>query len=334
MRPPTIRRLRPTLVAKLSGRPRWEIQRMRQRLDDKTLRNARRLVRRLRSDPPGIVHMGSSESEWIAPYDRDRRSLTRLVSEALDDDHGIEVFSGHGYHPALFLEFLRLVRAHEARPLVVHSIFARAAVEPWIRHPIYGYEQAISHLREVDPHGPLRRIHAFGRKPAAEDFERHAALPYDTLLGPGHVRDYVVPLRSGRLGPDEHVRLLFAYHHTGRLDAGSVALENFTRFGRALREAGCRSIAYHMPFSVDTGVDALGPAFAEHVAATAAAIDEAYLRGTGDAGIVIRTSEHFTPDEFVDPLDATEHLNARGRAHLRDMLVSAARASLAARPAP
>jgi hypothetical protein len=49
---------------------------------------------------------------------------------------------------------------------------------------------------------------------------------------------------------------------------------------------------------------------------------------------VIRTSGQFAPDEFVDPLDATEHLNASGRAHLRDLLVAAAREQLAAPGTP
>jgi hypothetical protein len=48
------------------------------RFDSPELRHARRLVKRLRSNPPGVIYLGDSTTLFVDPRDADQRRLGHM----------------------------------------------------------------------------------------------------------------------------------------------------------------------------------------------------------------------------------------------------------------
>lgn len=299
------------------------------RADNPDVRAARRLLTRLRSDPPDVLYLGDSTTMWIAPEDTDRRNLGLMVSDGLGDRISIHVIAGAGYTAKMQLAHLRLLEAHEPRPLVLHPLWIRGYFRPWAEHPVYAYEAALAKINGLDPHGPAWRAWASFPRPTREDFERHGEIPHPTLLGDRQVKNYAEPLRRRTgLAEREFARLMHAYHDGQRLTIGSPELEPLTRFGRRLDELGLKTVAYHNPLAIQTGVELLGSEFAEVTRSNRAVLEQAYLADRAERPPILQTGDIFAPDEFVSPNLADSHLNERGRVRLAEMIVSAVRAAL------
>lgn len=299
------------------------------RADNPDVRAARRFLKRLRSDPPDVLYLGDSTTMWISPDDTDRRNLGQIVSDGLGDGITIHVIAGAGYTAKMQLAHLRLLEAHKSRPLVLHPLWIRGYFTAWAKHPVYGYEAALAKINSLDPHGPAWRAWASFPRPTPEDFERHGEIPHPTLLGDWQVKDYAEPLRH-RIGLSEreYARLIHAFHDGQRLALGSPELEPLVRFGRRLDELGLRTVAYHNPLAIETGVALLGPEFAEVTGSNRAVLEQAYLADRAGRPPILQTGHVFAPDEFVDPNIADSHLNQRGRVRLAQMIVCAVRAAL------
>jgi hypothetical protein len=149
-------------------------------------------------------------------------------------------------------------------------------------------------------------------------------VPYSTLLGEGIVDDYVSKIHEyGRRGNhDERVRMLYAYHHGGLLKAGSPEMEAVTRMGCTLRELGAPSVVYQTPVPVEKAVELFGTEMAERTAASFAVLNAAYRLGAGADAHIIECGTSFSTDEFIDPRDASEHLNETGRRRLTDLIMT------------
>ncbi len=211
----------------------------------------------------------------------------------------------------------------------MHPLWIRGCCRPWIEHPVYAYETALATIRRLDPQGPLWRAWASSPRPTAEDFHRHDELPYETLIGDGHVKDYTRPLRRRTgLSERERVRLLYAYHQGHRLSNGAPGLEPLTRLALQLDELGAETVVYHSPVSVATGVDALGPEFEALTRSNRAVLEEAYGAGRSERAQILQTGDIFEPMEFDNPKLADEHLNERGRARLAELISAAVQAAL------
>jgi hypothetical protein len=291
------------------------------RVDNPEVRHARRLVKRLRAEPPDVLYLGDSTTLWVSGEDADQRRLGQMIRDELTDVADVEVIAGGGYGPELHEAYLRLVAASSARPLVLHSLCFRV-LAPLIEHPAYGKRKELAAVRNLDPEGPLWRLRASVPKPGPEEFERFYRLPHRTLIGDLTVGDYVQPLKNGSLGPEEFVRMLYAYHHGAELVPDSAGIRAVTELGGRLRELGCRTVAYQTPVPVRTGAELFGPRFEELIRRNWQVMDAAYRQGRGEEATILQTGSVFAPDEFIDPDDASEHLNERGRTRLAKMIAA------------
>ena len=306
-------------------RVRVGIRRQLTRLDNPELRNARKLLKRMRTNPPAVLYLGDSTSLFVDPEDADQRRLWHMICDGLAP-RDVHVIAGGGYGPELHAAYLRLLEGTPARPLVLHSLCFRV-LEPLIEHPAYGKRKELAAIQRIDPATPSWRIRAMIPRPTQEEFERFYELPHHTLLGELKVGDYVRPLKNGGLAPDEHMRLIYGYHHGADLSR-SRGIEAVTRLGRCLRELGCRTVAYQTPVPLQTGVEIFGAAFEELVVENWRVMEAAYREGLGREAAVLQTGTIFAPEEFIDPADGTEHLNEEGRRRLAETIVDAVEAEL------
>ncbi|HWD53443.1 MAG TPA: hypothetical protein VG412_13665 [Acidimicrobiales bacterium] len=308
----------------LRVRARYTGRRALDRIDNETVRRARGLLRRLRSDAPDVIYLGDSALSIVGSNDSDRRRLDAMVADLLGDGVSVKGVDGASYHAELFDALLRLVEATPHRPLLLVPLCVRVRTPQLTEHPIYAHKQAVEFLRRVDLSGGAWRVHAAWPRPSGSDFDAYYRVPHPTLLGNWTVGDYLASMSESQRAGDEDARIktLYAFFHGGLLEPGSPELESVTRMGSTIRALGCQAVVYQTPVPVETGVASLGQALADRTAANFAMLNAAYRLGAGEDAEIVESGTCFSASEFIDPTDATEHLNDIGRLRLAEMVVA------------
>jgi hypothetical protein len=300
------------------------------RLDNVEVREARRLVKRLRTPPPpDVLWLSDSLGQWIEPDDTDQRSLIQMVSDELGPEVDMHVIAGPGYHAQVQEAYLRLVGATEARPLVLHSMWQRGWFPAFYEHPVWGHHDSVAALRGLDPSAPAWRMRARKVMPDAGTWEEYDRLQHPTIIGEMSVGEYRRMVKNGSLSPDEKLRMLLGFHYGAEPTPEYSNVEVMTELGRRLRELGCNSVAYQTPIPVQPGVEVFGEGFAELVRSNWALNDAAYREGIGRDATILQTGTMFDTSEFVDLYEAIEHLNDRGRLRMAPMIADAVKQELA-----
>ena len=310
-----------------SAKLRYRVKRGLNRIDNPEVRNARRLVKVMRSNPPDVLYLGESLANAVGLDDKDPRRLSQMVADELEGTATVFTVADGGYSPELFEAYLRLVEGTPARPLVLHTMGPRI-LHPLIAHPTYGKLQALPVIRSLDPGGSTWRMRASLPRATSEDFERYYALPHPTIMGDDlKVGDYVKPLKNGALEPKERLRILYAYHHGARLTPETPSLEAYTGLGRRLRSMGCKTVAWLAPIPIPIGIELFGPEFEQLTYENWDVMKAVYLEANPGATI-IEAGDIFGLDQFIDVTDGTEHLNDVGRRKTAALLAAGIRQEL------
>jgi hypothetical protein len=305
---------------------RYRVRRAIDRMDDPVVREARRLVERFRSDPPDVLVFGDSSSSFIAPADADRRRLPDMIADGLGPQ--VSMYAAHrgGFHPEVFYELVRLVGSPAKPPVVVIPICVRLRQLPWVEHPMYGYQAPLRRLRAMEPSTPTRRIHAAIPHPTKEDFARVASYSYPTVAGDLTIGEYVEPLKHPAehgLSRDERIRLLYAYHHGARLHVDLPSVQTVTRLGELVRSLQWPAVVYETPIPIERGTAEWGDELATIAADNLRLTRRACRDGFGPDTTILETGTAFDDSEILDPDDACEHLNERGRQRLAATIAGA-----------
>lgn len=303
-----------------------KVRRRVSQFDDAEVRKARRLARVCRSGEVDVVYFGDSTTSFVAEYDTDRRPLHRMIRDLLGDDIRVHAVHGGSYNPALYSGYVRFIAASDVRPLVILPMCVRVRTVPWMEHPIHGRKSAIEFLAQSDPTAPLRQIRKGFPPPSQSDWDVFHALPHPTWAGDWSIGEYVRRLRSVAMEDEAWVRLLYAYHHGGRVPRG-VPLAEVTQLGADLRALGLPVIAYETPIPVQKGEE-YHPGFQELAAQNLADLTDAFVAGYPGVRDVLRTGMVSGTDEFIDYRDASEHLNQHGRLRLAESITSAVKDAL------
>ncbi len=292
------------------------------RIDDEPVRRARGLMKALRTAPPDVLWLGDSMLSVGAVDDTDRRRMQHMVAEEVGGNFTWRIIDGAGFNADMYNGYLNLLRGGPARPLLILPLAIRVRT-PLILHPVYGKRRSVERLRRIDPHKGWWRVHAAFPAATPEEFEAFYQLPYDTILGPGVVGDFVKPIkeleRSGR-DPDELLKLRLAYHHGSLLSHDGFGIDQITEMGRLVRELGCDAVVYEVPVPIERAVEYLGEDMRDRFRANFEVMRSAYREGAGADAPIIEAGMSFVTSEFADPDDATEHLNQVGRAHLSHLI--------------
>ncbi|MCW2494348.1 hypothetical protein [Jatrophihabitans sp.] len=313
---------------------RYKVRRWLEQFDNPQLRNARRLLRVLRStSQPDVVYIGDSTVSFTAPGDVDKRRLSVMVDEFLPDQSLFAIFGG-SYHADLIADYVNLIGLTGARPVLVVPLWIRGRYVPWIEHPVFGHKRAMAYLRTIRRRTPTRSIRQGFPAPSAQEFAEFYALRHKTFLGDLPIGDYINPLKDRdrwKGKEDERVRMLHAYHHGAALTPGSPAMDAVVKLGRAVRELGCPVVVYQTPVPVESGVGYFGEEFADLARANFAALDAAFTEGLGRPIEIIQSGTIFPTSEFIDVAGADEHLNEAGRRRLAALIATAVGRELDAR---
>lgn len=301
----------------------------RRRLDNPEVKAARSLLGQLRAEPVQVVHFGASESLFVSAGDTDQRRLSQMIDDELGDV-SYACLAGPGYPPRLFSAYLGLLTALPQRPVVVVGLCVRLGYSAWAEHPAYGYRDAAAAVRRIKPTRAVWRIRAAIALPSEQDMAAHDGSLFPTLAGNLAVGSYRVPLKdpaAAGLSDEDADRLLYAYHYGALLPPEDSWLTTVTELGRDLRENGFSAVVYHMPAPIERGVELYGDVFRDQIVAGQRAVDDAFRSGYGPIDI-LQSGSVLDSSHFIDPRDATEHLNERGRTVLAGLIVSSVRQRL------
>jgi hypothetical protein len=309
-----------------------KVKQVRERLDDNEVRNARRLVKAVRSDqPPDVVAFGDSNWVFRAGYDEDQRNLGAMIAGELGPDISFHVCASAGYYSALERAYIRQIRINGGRPVIVVPLCARLAQRAWCCHPRYTYAEAIAAIDAFDERTPTWKIRARFPEPTPADYARYGQTEVTTFVGTTTVDE----LRSRILKPEQHGideterrRWLYAYHHGERVPADSPDLEPLVALGQELRELGSEIVVFETTHPVDEGVALWGEQFREVGANNLRVMREALERGYGAPIDVLECGMACDRSMFIDPADGSEHLNQRGRQLIAGLLAERIRAAV------
>ncbi|HEY3844110.1 MAG TPA: hypothetical protein VGL48_12745 [Acidimicrobiales bacterium] len=311
---------RPRVVVKAKH----QVRRSLNRVDNESVRRARSLLHALHHHPPDVLYLGDSAVSFVGAQDADRRRLSTMVADALGSGTAVHVVDGPSFNADIYDAYLGLLKGMPLPSVIVVPLCVRVRFSPWIEHPVHGHKRAIQKIREFDPSRPSWHVHGAFRTPHKPDFDAFHRVPYPNLLGQKTVGDFVSQISAYQRSGDNlaRERLLYAYHHGGLLTAGSAAMEAVTVMGQTLRELGCTTVVYQTPVPVQKGIEHYGTEFRSRTEQNFAVLNEAYRLGAGADAAVIESGGCFSTDEFIDPRDATEHLNEAGRRRLAGYIVN------------
>ncbi len=308
------------------------VKRVRERLDDNEVRQARRLVRALRSDhPPDVVAFGDSNWVFRAGYDVDQRNLPTMIADELGPDVSMRTLANAGYYSTVVRSFVRLIELSGEKPVIIVPLCARLLSVAWSIHPRYTYARAIEKMATFDEDTPLWRMRAAFPATTPEEFAAYGSTEITTFAGTQTIDALRAPLLDPAghgLDETERRRLLYAYHHGERMEGGEHPLLEIEELGRALRRLGSEVVVFETTLPVDEGVALWGEQFRENGANSFRLLREAFRRGYGDPIDIIESGMIMDRSEFIDPADGSEHLNERGRRRQAALIVEATRAAL------
>lgn len=296
---------------------RERVREQRARYFNVELGHVRRARRRLRRRDLDVLYFGDSTTSFVAPDDADRRRLPAMLQDELAPLR-VETLFGGGYNQVLYREFVRLLDPTPQRPqLIVMSLCIRATTTVHVtEHPVHGYRASLELLKGLDG-GRLPTAIRRNPVPTVADYARFESLPVTTRWsGDRLIGDFRRELKDrDGLDPAARERSLFDYFHGEVVDPLHPGLTGWRALGKQLTAYGVPVVAYRNPVPVREGQRILGADFEQHVESNFAAIERAFLE-TAPAGTRVVDAGTFETAEFLDPADATEHLNERGRLRL------------------
>ena len=310
------------------------VRRLRDRFDNKEVREARKLVRALRSGPPDVVLFGDSTWVFYAHYDADQRNLAQMVVGDLAQTASVHVTMGAGYHAKPLTALLHQIQRSGKQPVVVLPLVVRLHSIAWSTHPAYSYVEASARIESFPASTRWPRIRASIAPPSPADFDAYGRQRIDTFAGDLPISELRDPLRdpiAHGLSAVEQQRLLYAFHHGERLEPDQQTMAEVEEMGRALRALDVPVVVFHTPVPIEHGIALWGDQFRDRLERNFEVLDEAFLRGFGTQLHIHPTGTAFTSAEFIDPADGTEHLNEIGRRRMAAMLLPAINAALASR---
>jgi hypothetical protein len=207
----------------------------------------------------------------------------------------------------------------------------RLGTLPWNRHPYFARRESIDYMASVDLSRAPRHIRAVFPRSTQEAYSEHMARRHPTWAGDLTVGEYVKPLKAvatSGLTELEAERLRYAYHHGGVVEQSY--LDSVSSMAEGLKALGCPVVAYRTPVPVQRGSEFFGEPFRELAEHNFEQMEKAYRGVLGAGATVLQTGTISGSDEFLDPTDASEHLNQRGRLRVAEHIVQAVTAELRA----
>jgi hypothetical protein len=299
---------------------------LRNRLDNLEVRRARIMMKQLRSSSVDVLAIGDSTWTFTAPYDEDKRHLAAMITHGLGSTITMHGVVGAGYNANLIDAYLGLAQRGGFRPVVIVPLSVRLVTVAWAMHPSYTHAAAASALRGMPGDIPLWRIRKAVRRPSAADFAAYDDLTITAFGETAPIRDFRQRLKQPeRYGLDREGRekLLYAFHHGERVDPDGPFLPAIRQLGRRIASMGCPVVAYETAIPVMRGEELHGSEFRVRAEENQELLRQAFREGLGGPGEILQTGMIFPTEEFIDPEDGSEHINAKGRLRLTELIVDA-----------
>jgi hypothetical protein len=282
-----------------------------------------------------VLVLADSTWLWIAAQDTDLRLVTQMFGDALPPDVSWHWIAGGGYHPGLFLAYVRalLDAGRPLPPVIVMSANVRM-LQPYIRaQPEYRFDGAIASMGRAARSRTPWMVRPSVKTPNAEEQARYAATEissaFDVPRTAGEYWQLIAATRGTPEADRERRRLVFNFFFGVPSDAATnERVQQLREVSRLITDAGSRLIAYADPVNVEGGSELLGPDFTEHVRREDRIVEEAVRSGSGGALTWLPWVDVLPAEASLHRHDATQHLAESGRRFMADGLADAVSAVL------
>jgi hypothetical protein len=197
------------------------------------------------------------------------------------------------------------------------------ATTHWLAHPVLGYQQASTEMRELISRGGPRPKRL--QKASDSDWEAYDHLPAPSLIGArrtvGELRLITAANPTTRWQQAVRLRHLMDSYNAERLEPDSIGVRMVAEMATTIREQGLNSVAYIPPINLDVSDKTLGPDSRAHILRNAELLVTSYADAAGGSGRVVNAVDQCAVGDFADPL----HLTESGRRRVALLIAEAIR---------
>ena len=286
-----------------------------------------------RSRPLDVLVLGDSPWLWTAHQDTDTRTALEMFEQLLPAEISRHCIVGGGYHPGLFLAYLRaLADAGRRFPRVVLlATNVRTFSPQWRYAPEYRFDEAMARVTRAGRSRVPWLVRPDPARPGP--LEEHAAVVHRSAFGPertiGEYRALIAASPTTPVEEHERRRVIFNFFYGEPAEETNPRLGQLRELAALVAARGARVVAYATPVNVEGGRELLGPGFDEHIRRESRLAEAALRDGAGEAMDWLPWVDAVPAADFFHRYEPSEHLAEAGRRWMVAGLVDAVQAARA-----
>jgi hypothetical protein len=278
-----------------------------------------------------VLVLGDSPWLWTAHQDADTRTALEMFDQLLPAAVSRHCIVGGGYHPGLFLAFVRAL-ADAGRPLprvVLLATNVRTFSPQWRYAPEYRFDAAIARITRA---GRSRVPWLLRPTPAPPGtLEEHAEVLHRSAFGPdrtiGEYRGLIASKPGTPAEEHERRRVIFNYFYGEPADESNPRVSELRELAALVSARGSRVVAYATPVNIEGGRELLGDGFDDHIRRESVLAETTLRAAAGDALTWLPWVDALPAADFFHRYEPSEHLAEAGRRWMVAGLVDAVQAA-------
>ena len=270
-----------------------------------------------RSRPLHVLLLGDSPWLWTAHQDTDSRTALEMFEELLPPEVSRHCIVGGGYHPGLFLAYVRAL-SDAGRPfprVVLLATNVRTFSPQWRYAPEYRFDEVIARVTRAGASRVPWLIRPDPARPGG--LEEHAAVVHRSAFGPARtVGEYRALIAARPQTPEEEHerrRVIFNFFYGEAAEDTNPRLGQLRELAALVAARGSRLVAYATPVNVEGGRELLGPGFDEHIRRESMLAEAALREGAAAALDWLPWVDALPAADFFHRYEPSEHLAEAGR---------------------
>lgn len=269
---------------------------------------------------PDVIYFCDSCNAWVDANDNDRRWISKMLHERLPNKNVVSL-DGGAFHLELYAAFVDVIVNRKIKPdLLIIPINLRSFSPEWDARPSYSFRDSIQQLQKLDrpfasAFAPLMKTLQWEPEVTESMSEYRKTSVLDGKQVVGTVADF--DGSEYRNPTPENLRKKFIFHYMYTLQEDHRKLTALRRIAEQTSQAGIPVVFYVTPIDFETGMESLGPRFAEQVMAN---ISQIRKQVSGYPVSFLDLSHDLNASAFSWLEYPNEHLNETGRSYIAAQL--------------
>jgi hypothetical protein len=278
------------------------------------------------SNAARILYFGDSVVERVSDLDKDKRTLSEMLADALREKMSLVCVSHSAYNMKVYFGLASALRRMQSKPrVVILPINLRSFSPQWDLEPSWQFESQLQCLREYAENGSVTlNDHKETLASRYEEFDSTPVFyPLSPLQQVGQFRLLIAGKPASEMQKRFRSSQIFIFHYLYRLEHSHPKLEMLKETINLLLNLGIKVLVYVTPVNYVAGERYVGKPFVSSLNENRSVVTrilEPFL--TGSQVKYKDYSQLLADDCFFHENSPTEHLNQTGRTKLVTELVN------------